>query len=84
MKMDDISDNLEKALASIGLERRSGTFDYIAPAVGIFVAGAVVGGLLGLLFAPKSGRMLRQDVRQRFERAAERVREESSSPNLGG
>ena len=64
MDRDDI-------LRVIGLETRRSTADYILPALGLFGAGIVVGAGLGLLFAPKSGREIRDEIRGLNERVAQ-------------
>lgn len=38
----------------------------------IFAAGVVVGGLLGVLFAPKKGQELRNDIKKTFDDLADR------------
>ena len=41
---------------------------------GKFVAGAAVGAGLGLLFAPKSGKETREDLKKKFEEVKEQVK----------
>ncbi|RMG19587.1 MAG: YtxH domain-containing protein [Deltaproteobacteria bacterium] len=60
-------------LRSIGLETRKTPADYVLPALGIFGAGLLVGAGLGLLLAPKSGRELRGDIRQRASQLREKL-----------
>lgn len=52
-----------------GLETRRYYSDYMWPALGVFGVGCLVGAGLGLLFAPKSGRMLREDIGRRTRRS---------------
>lgn len=61
--------NLEKddILKVFGMEERRTTMDVILPAVGLFSVGLLVGAGLGLLLAPKSGRELRDDLRNRLQ-----------------
>src|SRR5688572_10372105 len=53
---------LASALDLIGLERRRGTMSYMAPTISAFGVGIAVGAGLGLLFAPKPGARLRDDI----------------------
>lgn len=43
-----------------------------------FVVGLATGGLLGLLFAPKPGSELREDLKDRTEEAMDRLQEATS------
>jgi hypothetical protein len=49
---------------SIGLERGIG--DYVAPAVGILALGVLAGASVALLFAPMTGRRLREEMENRL------------------
>ncbi len=49
------------------VEERRTAVDYIVPAVSVFSVGVLVGAGLGLLLAPKPGRELRQDLRNRLQ-----------------
>jgi hypothetical protein len=62
MKKLDKDDLLEL----IGLETRKGPTDWLLPALGAFSVGMLVGAGLGLLMAPKPGRELRSDLRNRL------------------
>jgi len=64
MNVRDLSK--DDILGAIGLETRRTATDYILPALGVFSAGILVGAGLGLMFAPKSGRELRGDIRERL------------------
>ena len=67
MKMDEIiPHNVDRLLSELGLQRRESAGHYIIPALGVFAAGAVVGGLLGLLLAPSSGRELRGQIEKKL------------------
>jgi gas vesicle protein len=57
--------NTNDILQQFGLQTRKGIKDYVAPALGILGAGAVVGAGLSLLLAPKSGKELRGDIRDK-------------------
>jgi hypothetical protein len=56
--------NREDILNSLGLQSIPERSDTILPAMGIFGAGILVGAGLGMLFAPKPGRELREDLRR--------------------
>lgn len=53
-------------LETLGLQRR-GNVDWVVPAVTALGVGLLVGAGLGLLFAPKSGNELREDLRERLQ-----------------
>lgn len=53
-------------LELIGLESRRTSGDKIVTSLAIFGAGVLVGAGLGLMLAPKPGRELRSDLRQRI------------------
>lgn len=65
------SDDLLKL---IGLSKRREAADWLVPALGFLGAGIIIGAGVGLLFAPKSGREIREDLRNRLEAAPEAVR----------
>jgi hypothetical protein len=54
-------------LNMVGLETRREATDWIAPALGYFAAGLLVGAGLGLMLAPKAGNELRDDLRNRIQ-----------------
>ena len=56
--------NREDILNSLGLQSIPERGDNVLPALAIFGAGILVGAGLGLLFAPKPGRELRDDLRR--------------------
>jgi hypothetical protein len=55
-------------LELVGLESRRTTTDKLVPALALFGTGVLVGVGLGLLLAPKPGRELRTDLKQRLGR----------------
>ena len=57
----------EDILAAIGLEPKRGAFDVIVPAVGFFAVGILAGVGLGMLFAPKAGYELREDLTEQIK-----------------
>ena len=52
----------DDVLSKLGLQTRASTTDYLFPVLGIFGAGILVGAGVALMFAPKSGAMLREDI----------------------
>jgi hypothetical protein len=62
-------------LNALGIETEASWGEFLGPVLGAFGVGMLVGAGLGLLFAPQAGRQTRQDIRQRFSRAAEQVQE---------
>jgi hypothetical protein len=58
----------EEIIRALGLHARRSTGGDIVPSVALFGAGLLVGAGLALLFAPSSGRELREEL---GERAAE-------------
>lgn len=52
----------------IGLEERRTASDKLVPALALFGAGVLVGVGLGLMLAPKPGRELRADVKQKLQK----------------
>jgi hypothetical protein len=52
-------------LEAIGLQRKN-ALDWVAPAMTALGVGILVGAGLGLLLAPKSGREIREDLRNRL------------------
>jgi hypothetical protein len=57
----------------IGLQTRRTTADWILPMLGIFGVGVLVGAGVGLLLAPKPGRELREDLRNRLQGTADEL-----------
>ncbi len=62
----DMSPKIARLLAEIGLQKRRSASTVVLPAIGVFAAGAVIGGLLGLLFAPSAGKKTRDEVISRL------------------
>jgi hypothetical protein len=69
-------------LDRLGLEHKRSTMELVLPALGIFGAGIAVGAALGIMFAPKRGDELRNDIRHRIsdirDRGAEQFEEARS------
>ncbi len=55
-------------LAGVGLAMKPTTTDRLLSALGFFGIGVVVGAAAALLFAPKSGQGLREDIGDRLRR----------------
>jgi YtxH-like protein len=60
--------NVETILGKLGLERQ-GSSSVLAPVVGAFIVGGIIGAGVALLFAPKAGEELRRDLGQRADEA---------------
>lgn len=54
------------------MARKTSNFEYFALG---FIAGMAVGGAIALLGAPKSGRLLRRDLKRNLEDASDVVRD---------
>ncbi len=66
----DIEDVLELA----GLRRRPSMLGAVLPAMGLLAAGAAIGAGIGLVFAPSSGRRLREDMTGRIGQLREQAK----------
>jgi len=67
---------VDAVLDRLGLEPKRSNTELIVPAVTVFSAGLVVGAALGVLFAPKRGTELRDDIRHRLDDVRTRGNEE--------
>jgi gas vesicle protein len=69
MKLSELR-NMDKddILEMMGLQTKSSTAAVVGGTIGIFAVGLLVGAGLGLLMAPKAGRELREDLRDRLKR----------------
>jgi len=69
MKLKELR-NLDKddVLEMMGLQSRTSTGAWLAGTLGTFGVGLLVGAGLGMLLAPKPGRELRDDLRDKFRR----------------
>jgi len=76
--------SLDQLLAEFGLEKRHSGASYVMPVIGIFAAGALVGGLLGLLLAPSSGSKLRSDINRKLRPTPNDHRAASSYASADG
>jgi gas vesicle protein len=66
--------NREDILESLGLQYKTTPSDTVLPAIAIFSAGILLGAGLGMLFAPKPGRELRDDIRRNAGDLGENLR----------
>jgi hypothetical protein len=57
-KSDDV-------LELLGLQKKRDVTDWIVPGVGIFAVGVLCGVGIGMLFAPKPGQQIREDISKR-------------------
>jgi len=57
----------DELLRRIGLETKRSPGETLLSVLTIFGIGIVVGAGVGMLLAPKAGRQLREDLRQRLE-----------------
>ncbi len=60
--------NVETLLSALGLARKTEALGSVAVAL---VVGLVVGGVLGLVFAPQAGEKTREDLRRQAGEAKE-------------
>jgi gas vesicle protein len=58
-------------LEMIGLQRKTSTAGWLAGTLGTFGIGLLVGAGIALMMAPKSGRELRENLRDRLRRMPE-------------
>lgn len=72
MNLKDLR-NLDKEdiLDMLGLEQKSSAAGWLAGTLGTFGIGLLVGAGVALMLAPKPGRELREDLRERLRRAPE-------------
>ena len=68
----------EDFLSAIGLEPKRSTVEIVLPAVGFFAVGVLAGVGLGMLFAPKPGYELREDLSEQMKGAVKK------SPEMAG
>ena len=69
----------EDYLAAIGLETKRSAVGVVAPAIGFFAVGILAGVGLGMLFAPKAGYELREDLTEQMKTAVNKVSKDASN-----
>ncbi len=70
----------EDLLDLVGLESRRSTGDKLVPALALFGAGVLVGVGLGLMLAPKPGRELRDDLKNKLSKGDEAPAQAPTTP----
>jgi gas vesicle protein len=73
--------NLDKddILEMLGLETKRSTGAWMAGTLGTFGVGLLVGAGIALMLAPKAGRELREDIRDKLRRAPSDIDESLGS-----
>jgi hypothetical protein len=80
MKLSDLRGlDRDDVLKIIGLQRRRSAGALVATGVGFFSAGLLLGAGVALLMAPKPGRQLREDLRERLKRGQQEAEHVASS-----
>ena len=86
----DLTRNLpsaEEIIRALGLQARRSSAGDVVPSVALFGAGLLVGAGLALLFAPTSGRELREELGERAaelrDRATSAVDSTGAQPDPG-
>lgn len=74
----DVDDVLHYA----GLERRATFLESLLPALSLLFVGAAIGAGVGLVFAPSSGRNLRQGVSDKIDRLRVRRAKGRAEPQV--
>jgi hypothetical protein len=74
-QLGDTWPNSTEVLRAIGLQRQPTVADGLAAMLGMFGLGILVGGGVALLFAPRPGRALREDLGTRIDGATAAVSE---------
>ncbi|HVZ89807.1 MAG TPA: YtxH domain-containing protein [Polyangia bacterium] len=72
MTLDDIPKlSKDELLVLLGLQKKPSTEARLSETLGIFGLGLLVGAGIALILAPKRGRELRNDIRDRWRRQAD-------------
>lgn len=83
MELNDLKNlKLDDVFHAIGVQRRSESGNFL-PVVGAFAVGTAIGGLLGLLLAPKSGEELRKDIGEKMEDVLKSETASAKSEKIG-
>jgi hypothetical protein len=62
----DLTPKLARLLNEVGFEKRRSAAMAALPALGLLITGTFIGGIFGLLFAPNSGKQLRENMLNRL------------------
>jgi hypothetical protein len=76
----DLLPTKDQLAEAIGLRTAPSPMSDVATALAIFASGVLAGGAVALLFAPRPGRQLRRDLRERMSEASRRVRSPETEP----
>lgn len=68
----------DEILGLLGLEKKPSPGAALATALGTFGVGLLVGAGIALILAPKPGRELRQELRDRLRRPPDEVKEDAA------
>jgi gas vesicle protein len=80
MNLKDLkSMDKDELLGMLGLETKTSTARWLGGALGTFGVGMLVGAGIALMLAPKPGRELRGDIRDKLRRAPDEVRDAVNS-----
>jgi YtxH-like protein len=74
--------DIDDVLEVIGLQRRRQPIGAILAAMGLVAFGAAIGAGVGLMFAPASGRRLRQGMSERLDQMREKMKVEARKQGL--
>lgn len=64
-----------RVLEMVGLERRRSLAERLVPMFALFGAGVAIGVGVGMIAAPRRGRELRQDLKEKLEKGQHRAAE---------
>ena len=80
MNLKDVR-NMDKddLLGVLGLEQKDSVATSLAATLGTLGVGVLIGVGIGLMLAPKAGRGLREDIRERLRGAPEALAEAAAS-----
>lgn len=68
MRLKDLKDiDKDDLLRMVGLQTKRSVAEWMLPSIGLFALGMLVGAGVALLVAPKSGRELREQWRERAQ-----------------
>ena len=73
----------DEMLEMMGLMRRRSAIETLLPAIGLLVAGGAIGAGLGLVFAPSSGRRMRESVEERVGQLREKFKNSTPQDVMG-